>query len=167
MNIKIMHCKSDLSTNNNGKNLLEICKNIDIGIVNGRIGESDDKSSGLFTCYNYNGRSVIVYAIASHALFSYFLNFRVDVLDASMSDVHCSISFTLKSITDIAVKFVEDNSDSKNKSTIDHAAKHTVYSFNWNNTLAATFKASLDNIDTADFKKQLHENCLQAFPSKC
>ena len=81
----------DRATNNNGRQLIEMCKSLDLLVVNGRIGK--DKNIGKFTC---DGKSVIDYVIASAELFPQLLNFYVDSFDQFMSDKHCPICLEIK-----------------------------------------------------------------------
>jgi hypothetical protein len=83
---------TDSSTNNNGECLIELCKNVDLKIVNGRVGHGE--GIGYFTCHTPNENSVIDYAITSTSLLP--LHFNVDVLDKYMSDVHSPLSITLR-----------------------------------------------------------------------
>ena len=80
-------------TNNNGKKLIELCRNVDVKIVNGRFG--NDYENGNFTCYKPNGKSTVDYAIASPCLFPKIIDFTVDMFDPCLSDVHCPICLAL------------------------------------------------------------------------
>ena len=85
----------DLQVNDNGNKLLEMCKSLDLAIVNGRLGE--DGGFGNFTCYNKNGgRSTIDYFLISHELWHSLQNFKVDLFDKCLSDAHCPIVVTFK-----------------------------------------------------------------------
>lgn len=66
----------------------EICQNNNIFIVNGRIGE--DK----LTCKN---SSTVDYVICSVLMFKLFENFYIHNFCNLYSDVHCPITFELKS----------------------------------------------------------------------
>ena len=73
--------------NTNGKKLIEMCKSLDLHIVNGRFGA--DTKIGNVT--RKNARTVD-YAIVSPELMPIFLaNFEVDTLDKFLSDCHCYI----------------------------------------------------------------------------
>ncbi len=61
---------ADTCTNNRGYRLIEMCKNLDVKIVNGRVGS--DHGTGAFTCQTASGQSVVDYAIASPHLILYF-----------------------------------------------------------------------------------------------
>ena len=60
----------DNFTNNNGYKLIEICRCLDLKIVNGRIGS--DQNIGDFTCISNQGSSTQDYCIASSDFFSIF-----------------------------------------------------------------------------------------------
>jgi len=55
----------DTKVNSFGRKLITLCKNADIAIMNGRIiGDL----SGAYTCFQYNGKSLVDYAIAGASL---------------------------------------------------------------------------------------------------
>ena len=66
---------NDVFVNNNGHKLISLCKNLDVHIVNGRVGA--DREKGLVTCAN---ASTIDYVLASTELFLCMDNFCVDVV---------------------------------------------------------------------------------------
>ena len=70
--------------------MLELCKNHDIHIVNGRFGA--DCKIGQPT---YKDASVLDYAIASPQLLLLISDYIDDHYDLLMSDVHCPITLTL------------------------------------------------------------------------
>lgn len=74
-----------------GKHLLEICIAAQLRILNGRkIGDS----IGHYTSHQYNGSSVIDYAVCSESILNRIASFHVHDLIGSLTD-HCMISFTL------------------------------------------------------------------------
>ena len=81
----------DKCTNNNGYRLIELCRSLDVHIVNGRFG--DDLNTGKMTCDN---SSVIDYAIASPEFLPKVSNFHVDIFDKLLSDKHNPICLSLK-----------------------------------------------------------------------
>lgn len=80
----------DKRTNKNGQSLIDLCRCLDIHIINGRFG--DDMNQGKLTCDN---ASVIDYAIASPDLFPKVGNFYVDIFDKLLSDKHNPICLSL------------------------------------------------------------------------
>lgn len=75
-----------------GKHLLEICVGAQIRILNGRkLGDS----LGYFTSHQYNGSSVVDYAICSESIFDDITYFKVHSFKGTLSD-HCMISFTFR-----------------------------------------------------------------------
>ena len=91
LNILKNRCSQDRHVNNNGNKLLNLCKNNNLFIANGRIGQ--DKSVGKFT---FKTVSVIDYTIATASMFKHLLNFDVIELDPLFSDGHCLLQTTLK-----------------------------------------------------------------------
>lgn len=76
---------NDISKNNYGNKLLDLCRNNNLFILNGRV--NGDKH-GLFTCRQ---ASVVDYFICTYELISFVVT--LNVLDFSMlySDVHCPV----------------------------------------------------------------------------
>ena len=70
-----------------GKELLQLCKNLDFRIMNGRV-IGDIK--GKMTCFRWNGCSVVDYALCSSDLFDNISSFEVNDLLPTISD-HCSL----------------------------------------------------------------------------
>ena len=83
----------DHIVNDNGLNLIELCKNFDIRIVNGRFGS--DMGIGEFTCQNAKGSSVVDYVLVSSILMRKISDFHVYPLDKCLSDAHGAISVQL------------------------------------------------------------------------
>ena len=77
----------DKIVNENGKQLLSMCKTDNLFIVNGRIG-SDPKCD--FTCHTARGQSVVDYFIVDGLLLR-----NISVFLTPLSD-HCSISINLR-----------------------------------------------------------------------
>ena len=65
----------DKVTNSSGNKLLDICRNSNLKIVNGRLG--DDAGIGSYSNISARGNSIIDYAICSHDLFSLIYDFIV------------------------------------------------------------------------------------------
>ena len=82
----------DTETNHRGLELLEMCKSINLNILNGR------KTGDLFgdnTCIRYNGNSVVDYVITSSSIFEKVPCFNVSDFLPWLSD-HCPLFFTLE-----------------------------------------------------------------------
>jgi hypothetical protein len=76
--------------NNNGKKFLEICKNNNLFILNGRF--SCDKSIGKCT---FRGKTVIDYSIATINCILLLNEFDIIELDSLFSDGHCLLSMNI------------------------------------------------------------------------
>ena len=85
----------DKKRDSNGSDLINLCNDLNFGIVNGRFGS--DKKLGQFTCVKSGnrGNSTVDYVITSSSLFPYILDFRIDPFDSCMSDIHLPICFEL------------------------------------------------------------------------
>ena len=88
--------------NRHGERLIELCKNVNLFIVNGRFGE--DADVGKFTCKDC---SVVDYTIVSTEVFNLLKNFVVADFNPILSDVHCPLLFTF-SKRDIRNKIYRD-----------------------------------------------------------
>ncbi len=89
----------DSNTNNNGYNLIEILKGLNLKIVNGRFGS--DTGVGEYTCHVSSGKklvgkSTVDYVIVSPALMPIISDFYIDSLDKCLSDAHCAICVSLR-----------------------------------------------------------------------
>jgi hypothetical protein len=80
--------------NNTGLKLLEICKNNNLFIMNGRIG--NDKSRGMLT---FRDKSIIDYSISSVNCLQHTSNFDVIELDTLFSDGHQLLTIDLSTNT--------------------------------------------------------------------
>ncbi|MEW8548255.1 MAG: reverse transcriptase family protein [Candidatus Thiodiazotropha sp.] len=80
----------DKHTNNNGYKLIDICKNHNLFILNGRIDK--DRAIGNFT---FRNASVIDYTIATADCFELFQEFEIIETDTIFSDGHSILSHSL------------------------------------------------------------------------
>ena len=76
----------DSEINNFGLSLVNLCRTLDVHILNGRF---TDDTEGNFTCITPNGASVVDYMIASSDLFEYINKF--EVLPWTSNSVHLPI----------------------------------------------------------------------------
>ncbi|CAG2221387.1 unnamed protein product [Mytilus edulis] len=83
LGIDVSRNSLDLSVNNYGNRLLQLCQNIELLIVNGRLGK--DKGIGALTCKN---TTIVDYCILSPELFPYISEFEVLPFDPMLSDVY-------------------------------------------------------------------------------
>ena len=81
ISLKRKNC--DTVVNNHGHKFLEICKNFNLVITNGRVGT--DRHRGDFTCANV---STIDYCAVSSDLIHFLDDFEVDIFDPLLSDKH-------------------------------------------------------------------------------
>ena len=82
-----LRTSKDKTCNPYGQELLHICKNAQLRILNGRIGNDRDK--GDFTCVTPRGNSVVDYTIVSQDLLNQIYNFKIGDI-TTLSD-HCEI----------------------------------------------------------------------------
>ena len=82
----------DIEIDQRGRDLVELCKSLDLRIVNGR------KTGDLFgdyTCIKYNGNSLVDYLVTSSSTFENISSFNVGDFLPWLSD-HCPVFFTLE-----------------------------------------------------------------------
>ena len=84
----------DKTLNENGKDLINLCKRNNMIIMNGRTGS--DRELGEVTFQSKNGKSTIDYCITSPDFIRHIQDFQVDILDQNLSDKHSPIIFDLK-----------------------------------------------------------------------
>ena len=88
----------DKGSNRFGDSLLDICKSVNMRIVNGRL--HNDKSVGRLTCYTHNGESVVDYVLTEPLNFQIISDFKdFKVGDFTEYSNHAPISFSLKTFT--------------------------------------------------------------------
>lgn len=140
-------CNRDKILNGNGKKLIEVCRSLKFRIVNGDKGQ--DKGIGEYTCQNYIGSSTIDYVIANEEFNRHIVDFKVDVFDPCMSDVHRPITCTIKVKQEIHIK----NSIIKNP--------NKVITNKWVSTQRQEYSNSFDYDDFEELSNQL-ENIAEA-----
>ncbi|MEW8548196.1 MAG: reverse transcriptase family protein, partial [Candidatus Thiodiazotropha sp.] len=90
LNINKHRASQDVKTNNNGYRLIDICRNNNLFILNGRFG--NDKNVGKLT---FRDQSLIDYTICSFDCFRLFSDFEVIDTDAILSDGHALLSWSV------------------------------------------------------------------------
>ena len=93
----------DCIKNTYGNSLLEMCKNNNLFILNGRV--NGDKE-GMFTCRQ---SSVIDYFICNYDLLSFVFNLTVQDFSSLLSDVHSPVTLTLKVDNSVEIENSFDN----------------------------------------------------------
>ena len=63
--------------NNYGRKLIELCRNNKMLILNGRVNSEREDISDGFTCYKYNGSSIVDYTVAECSVIEYIKHFSV------------------------------------------------------------------------------------------
>ena len=106
----IQICRKSLYSQSNtfGHRLIELCKDNNVVILNGRVGE--DQNIGNFTTTR---NSVVDYIIMSANKFKYLSDFKVHKFDPPLSDIHCPISCHL--LTKYKTDIYSNKEDSKGK----------------------------------------------------
>ena len=100
----------DDTINNYGYRMLEMCKNIGVYILNGRMGKDTEGST---TCDN---TSLVDYILASPKLFPHIVDFEVQTFDPHISDIHNPIYMSLGTYVNIYETMDEEDESSKSDS---------------------------------------------------
>ena len=90
-NLDLKRLSKDKKKNNSGFRLIDMCKNNNLTILNGRYGH--DKQIGAMT---FRDTSVIDYALASSDTFEILLDFEVVEVDRLFSDGHSLLALDLQ-----------------------------------------------------------------------
>ena len=89
LGIQTHRMSKHVKTNNYGHRLIQLCKNNNIFMANGRL---DKDTCANFTC---KGNSIVDYCIMSPNILSSVIKFEVGIFDPVYSDVHNPIHLTL------------------------------------------------------------------------
>jgi hypothetical protein len=97
-NLGVPLCRNSLDTrtNSHGLMLIELCRNNNLFIVNGRFG--NDANTGKFT---FRDRSAIDYLIVSTHCFKYLQDFSVLEIDGLFSDGHSVLYWSISVPPDV------------------------------------------------------------------
>eukprot|EP00794_Sanderia_malayensis_P004256 gene4257-4822_t len=173
-NIPLARASQDKMKNSHGDNLINLCRNCDLFIMNGRVGK--DAGVGKTTCHDI---SVVDYAIGSAEVLCACREFKICDFNPLFSDVHNSLEIVFKN-------YCEQNPDTEselqnNTSTGNPGnslkSKHIVKDWNegvilkFNDDIDATKLDGIDKtikeqdtskIDDKDSKKLIDDaiNCL-------
>ena len=118
--IGIPICRKSLDSHGNifGHRLIELCKNNNLVILNGRVGE--DQDIGNFTTTR---NSVVDYIIMSANSLKYLSNFELRKFAPLLPDINCPISCHLP--TKYKTNMYSNNKDSKRKNRAEAKTKAT------------------------------------------
>ena len=120
----------DNTVNKYGHKLLDMCKHLDLYIVNGRCG--DDKDVGKTTSKNI---STVDNCIVTKDIFDKIEQFQVKEFDDMLSDIHCPLHLSLVSYTTSEPQ--ENTSETVN-------VKNRIFRPKWKPELATQFKETLE-----------------------
>ena len=88
LNIPLRNSQDKIS-DGRGKELIDLCKSLDLTIINGR---KTGDPFGAPTSFQWNGNSVIDYAISSQTLFPQIVTFKIGNYKPWISD-HCPLHY--------------------------------------------------------------------------
>ena len=143
--IKLTRNTKDTSTNGFCEQLIELCKCMNLLIVNGRVkGDLD----GNLTCKE---TSLIDYFLATPYMFSDVVEFTVGEFDRCISDVHCPLFVQLKYQCNSDIGNQTDNVSVSNQN-------NQIKDFRpiWNQEKADNFRRYLDSKDTRNLTGRIN-----------
>ena len=133
----------DNTTNEYGDRLLALCKAVPLRICNGRkIGDI----LGEFTCYTWNGKSMVDYCMVSPRLYHQIQYFQVENLYPALSD-HCPIAVKLRT------KFITYSNAALNYEFLDKPKK-----VRWDKQIAHKFEHLLQLPESKNFLTNFAKN---------
>ena len=156
-NITTNRASKDTKTNNTGFKLVDICKNNNLTILNGRYGQ--DNGIGDLT---FRDKSVIDYSISSNKEFKILSDFKIEQLDRIYSDGHALLqmefNINLTNLTKSNEHGTESQSDqTRNKTYKIDQEKLTQFSHNIDTAELQELKTYLDTIGQDLTKNDLNE----------
>ena len=92
VDVPLQRISMDHGANRFGEFLLDVCKAVNMRIVNGRL--FNDKAIGKFTCTMHNGESVVDYLLTSQEDFAELSHFSIN--DFNIFSNHAPISFNFR-----------------------------------------------------------------------
>jgi hypothetical protein len=144
---------NDKKVDSYGRNLIKMCKELDLRIVNGSFGS--DSNVGDFTCHKPTGKSCVDYCVMSPCLLSYISDFVVDTFDRCMSDVHSPIFIDIKNVP--VVKSVPLQHENFEK---------IAYKSSWKPECKILYQNSFEENDIMVLSENILNRELSANPSK-
>lgn len=136
-NVPLSRKSVDKSVNNYGYYLLDLCKNHDLFLLNGRLGK--DYVNPRLTCKN---KSTIDYFISSAPVFPVLQNLEVHEFSDLFSDAHSPVALTLKVNYESPARNTESKTDTQRCNL-------------WNPTKSDNFVDSIDILKVADIELRL------------
>ncbi len=136
----------DSGINENGRFLIDLCKETGLRIANGRVCE--DANTGKFTFVDCRGSSMVDLVVVKSDILKCFSSFTVD--DPNVLSDHCNISFSLLSHSNVHV-----NQQPQRVNDDENQSGNIPYKYKWNSeyTEEYTFNmqseeivAQLDNL---------------------
>ena len=146
-------CNSDKKVDTYGRNLIRMCKELDLRIVNGSYGS--DSQVGAFTCHKPTGKSCVDYCVVSPCLLDCISDFFVDTFDRFLSDVHSPICLDLKNVPLV-----------KNAPVTNENCEKISYKSSWKPEYKTRYKNSFVENDIMAISENILSRELSPNPSK-
>ena len=144
---------ADKKVDTYGRNLIKMCKEMNLKIVNSRYGS--DTGVGNLTCHKPTGKSCVDYCIISDCLLPFISDFCVDAFDRCMSDVHSPICLDLKNIPVV-----------KNEPLPKDNSEKIPYKSNWKPELKSQYQNSFVENDIMRLTENILNQQLSENPTK-
>ena len=137
----------DTETNQYGEQLIALCRSVPLRVCNGRkMGDI----LGEYTCYKWNGQSVVDYCLASPGIYDKISSFTVHDFIPQLSD-HCSVSLTI--LTD----FHFHHQTTSQMHLLEKPVK-----LNWSKKIEANFENIIQSSDAQIFLANFAQNEINA-----
>ena len=137
----------DTVTNQYGEQLIALCRSVPLRVCNGRkLGDI----MGEYTCYKWNGQSVVDYCLASPGIYDKITSFTVHDFIPQLSD-HCSVSLI------ISTDFSCHPQASNNMNLLEKPVK-----LNWSKKIEVNFENIIQSSDAQKFLTNFAQNGIKS-----
>ena len=134
LSISLFRKSRDNNTNTNGHRLIQICRNNNIFILNGRVHK--DRNLGNFT---FRNKSVFDYVLSTAESFQYVINFEISETDFLFSDGHSAVTWALR-CNPLPTSVIASSLSSDSTPSLQHYGK---LKYKWGNNLKEEFANNL------------------------
>ena len=134
LSISLFRKSRDNNTNTNGHRLIQICRNNNIFILNGRVHK--DRNLGNFT---FRNKSVFDYVLSTAESFQYVINFEISETDSLFSDGHSAVTWALR-CNPLPTSVIASSLSSDSTPSLQHYGK---LKYKWGNNLKEEFANNL------------------------
>ena len=137
----------DTVTNQYGEQLIALCRSVPLRVCNGRkLGDI----MGEYTCYKWNGQSVVDYCLASPGIYDKITSFTVHDFIPQLSD-HCSVSLIISTDFSCYPQAIND------MNLLEKPVK-----LNWSKKIEVNFENIIQSSDAQKFLTNFAQNGIKS-----